>query len=180
MHLCIPSGSDPILLKMRRMYTVKSFMDIVEKFRSEMPDFNFTTDVIVGFPGETEEDFQLTLDLVREAQFSHVHTFRYSRRKGTRADRMEDQVEERIKSERSELVRKLTEETRLKYMESMLGKQQRVLVERIDGKGLARGYGEHYLPVHFPSKNLGRNRFVDVFPENVVPGETPYLSGKAT
>lgn len=177
MHLCIQSGSDPILKKMRRMYTVKSFMDIIEKFRVEMPDFNFTTDVIVGFPGETEEDFQRTLDLVREAQFSHVHTFRYSRRKGTRADKMEDQVEERIKSERSELVRKLTEETRLAYMEKMMGKQQRVLVERVNAKGMARGYGEHYLPVHFQTTNPARNRFEMVILDKVVPGENPYLSG---
>ena len=139
MHLCIQSGSDPILLKMRRMYTVKSFMDIIEKFRSEIPDFNFTTDVIVGFPGETEADFQLTLDLVKEAQFSHVHTFRYSRRKGTRADRMDDQLEEKIKNQRSERVRKQAEENRLCYMQSMLGKSQRVLVERVDGLGMAPG-----------------------------------------
>ena len=175
MHLCIQSGSDPILLKMRRMYTVKSFMDIVDKFRSEIPDFNFTTDVIVGFPGETEEDFQLTLDLVREAQFSHVHTFRYSRRKGTRADRMENQVQERIKNERSELVRKLTEENRRAYMRSMLGKQQRVLVERVDDKGLARGYGEHYLPVTFESRNPSRNSFADVTLEGLDQAEPPKM-----
>ena len=160
MHLCIQSGSDPILLKMRRMYTVKSFMDIIEKFRGEIPDFNFTTDIIVGFPGETEADFQLTLDLVKEAQFSHVHTFRYSRRKGTRADRMEDQLEEKIKNQRSERVRKQAEENRLSYMQSMLGKKQRVLVERVDGKGMARGYGEHYLPVNFLTERRDRNWLV--------------------
>ena len=65
LHLCIQSGSDPILLKMRRMYTVQSFMEIVEKFRKQMPDFNFTTDVIVGFPGETEEDFKQTAEVAR-------------------------------------------------------------------------------------------------------------------
>jgi threonylcarbamoyladenosine tRNA methylthiotransferase MtaB len=176
MHLCIQSGSDPILLKMRRMYTVKSFMDIVDKFRSEIPDFNFTTDVIVGFPGETEEDFQLTLDLVREARFSHVHTFRYSRRKGTRADRMENQVQERIKNERSELVRKLAEENRRAYMLSMLGKQQRVLVERVNDKGMARGYGEHYLPVTFESRNPARNWFADVTLEGLDQAEPPNMS----
>ena len=139
LHLCIQSGSDPVLLKMRRMYTVRSFMEILEKFRVQMPDFNFTTDVIVGFPGESEQDFQKTLDVVREARFSHVHTFRYSRRKGTRADRMENQLEERIKSERSELIRKLSEENRISYLNSMLGKQQRVLIEKVDDDGVARG-----------------------------------------
>lgn len=176
MHLCIQSGSDPILLKMRRMYTVKTFMEIVEKFRAEIPDFNFTTDVIVGFPGEREEDFQLTLDLVKDAQFSHVHTFRYSRRKGTRADRMEDQLVERIKNERSELVRELTEKNRLSYMESMIGKQQRVLVERVDDKGMARGYGEHYLPVSFATEKRNRNWFADVKLEGINRGESPTMS----
>jgi threonylcarbamoyladenosine tRNA methylthiotransferase MtaB len=177
MHLCVQSGSDPILLKMRRMYTVKSFMNIIEIFRNEMPDFNFTTDVIVGFPGETEADFKKTLELVREAKFSHVHTFRYSRRKTTRADRMEDQLAERIKNERSEMVRTLAFENRKAYMESMLGKQQRVLVERVDSRGLARGYGEHYLPVHFQTKNRTRNRFEEIILTQVLPGETPVISG---
>ena len=121
LHLCIQSGSETILLKMRRMYTAKAFMEIVEKFRKQMPDFNFTSDVIVGFPGETEEDFQDTMKLVKEAGFSHVHTFRYSRRKGTRADRMENQTEERIKTERSEQIRLLSEQNRIKYMSSMTG-----------------------------------------------------------
>ena len=176
LHLCIQSGSDPVLLKMRRMYTVKSFMDIVEKFRAEMPDFNFTTDVIVGFPGETEQDFQLTLDLVKEARFSHVHTFRYSRRKGTRADRMENQLEERIKIERSEKVRKLADENRLAYMNSMLGKEQRVLVEKVDRKGLAHGYGEHYLPVSFATGKQDRNWFADVVLEGIEKEAAPVMS----
>lgn len=176
MHLCIQSGSDPILLKMRRMYTVKSFMEIIEKFRSKIPDFNFTTDVIVGFPGETEQDFQSTLDLVKEARFSHVHTFRYSRRKGTRADRMEDQVQERIKQARSEQVRELTELNRLSYMKSMLGKQQRVLVERVDRDGRARGYGEHYLPVSFATSKRNRNWFADVLLDGILNEDAPVMS----
>ncbi|MFO7670744.1 MAG: tRNA (N(6)-L-threonylcarbamoyladenosine(37)-C(2))-methylthiotransferase MtaB [Bacteroidales bacterium] len=176
MHLCVQSGSDPILLKMRRMYTVKSFMNIIEKFRNEIPDFNFTTDVIVGFPGETEEDFQKTLELVREAKFSHVHTFRYSRRKTTRADRMEDQLAERIKNERSEMVRALTLVNRKAYMESMVGKQQRVLVERVDDKGLARGYGEHYLPVSFAPDKRDRNWFANVILEGIEQAVSPTMT----
>lgn len=175
LHLCIQSGSDPILLKMRRMYTVKSFMDIIKKFRSEMPDFNFTTDVIVGFPGETAEDFQKTLDLVKEAKFSHVHTFRYSRRKGTRADRMENHMDEKIKIERSEMVRKLAEENRLAYMESMSGKQEKVLIERVDQKGMARGYGEHYLPVIFQKNQASRNSFADVRLEGIDQADPPNI-----
>jgi len=177
MHLCIQSGSDTVLLKMRRMYSVKSFMEIIEKFRIEIPGFNFTTDVIVGFPGETNEDFQKTIDLVRDAQFSHVHTFRYSRRKGTRADRMEDQLEERIKSERAEIIRKLAEKNRISFMESMVGKQQRVLIERVSNLGVAHGYGEHYLPVNFQTDDTTRNHFKEIVLNKVVPGPPPVIAG---
>ena len=175
LHLCIQSGSDVILQKMRRMYTTNSFMAIVENFRKEISDFNFTTDVIVGFPGETENDFAETIKAVKEARFSHVHTFRYSRRKGTRADRLEEQTEEKIKSERAEIIRHISEENRLTYMESMLGKQQRVLIEKVNAVGMAQGYGEYYLPVQFPTTLRSKNVFQDVLLEKVVPGETPFI-----
>jgi len=172
LHLCVQSGSDSILSEMRRMYTVRSFMEIVERFRSLIPDFNFTTDVIVGFPGETDEDFMQTVRLVRQVGFSHIHTFRYSRRKGTRADRMENQVEEKVKTERSELIRKISESNRLAYMDSMLKKTQRILVEKVDPGGMAHGYGEHYLPLRYPTADPARNRF-----EHVVLDHTENRSG---
>lgn len=175
LHLCIQSGADSILKKMRRMYSTSSFMEILETFRKEIPDFNFTTDVIVGFPGETEADFAETTRVVQEAQFSHVHTFRYSRRKGTRADRFEEQVEERIKSERAETIRQISEENRLRYMESMTGKQQRVLIEKINPQGMAYGYGEHYLPIQFPTTAGSKNTFRDVILEKAEAGESPYM-----
>ncbi len=175
LHLCIQSGSDLILKKMRRMYTTRSFMDIVETFRKEMPDFNFTTDVIVGFPGEEEEDFAATARVVEEARFSHIHTFRYSRRKGTRADRMDDQIEERIKSERSEVIRQISEENRLDYMSSIIGKTERVLIEKVNSKGMAQGYGEHYLPIHFSTPVRTKNMFRDVLLEKVEAGDNPFI-----
>jgi threonylcarbamoyladenosine tRNA methylthiotransferase MtaB len=178
LHLCIQSGSDPILKKMRRMYTTRSFMNIVESFRKEMPDFNFTTDVIVGFPGESEEDFAETVRVVNEACFSHVHTFRYSRRKGTRADRLEEQVEERIKSERAEVIRLISEKNRILYMEDMIGKTERVLIEKVDKKGMAQGYGEHYLPVKFSTPLLDKNIFTDVLLEKVEPAEPAIIIGR--
>jgi threonylcarbamoyladenosine tRNA methylthiotransferase MtaB len=178
LHLCIQSGSDPILKKMRRMYSVRSFMAIIEKFRKEMPDFNFTTDVIVGFPGESEQDFAETTRVVRDAAFSHIHTFRYSRRKGTRADRMEEQVMERIKSERGELIRQISEENRLLYMNSMIGKTERVLIEKINDRGVAQGYGEHYLPTQFSTPLRTKNKFRNVIHEQVVPGNTPFIQSR--
>ncbi|MEN8227147.1 MAG: tRNA (N(6)-L-threonylcarbamoyladenosine(37)-C(2))-methylthiotransferase MtaB [Bacteroidota bacterium] len=177
LHLCIQSGSDPILLKMRRMYTTRSFMEILERFRKHMPDFNFTTDIIVGFPGETDEDFHQTISIAREARFTHIHTFRYSRRRGTRADRMEDQVEERIKSHRSEAIRIISEQNRIDYMNRMLGKEQQVLIEKVDGKGTAHGYGEHYLPVSFPTVDSVKNSFQHVILERVDASEPPAMIG---
>ena len=178
LHLCIQSGSDPILKKMRRMYTTRSFMDIVENFRKEISDFNFTTDVIVGFPGESETEFAETARVVKEARFSHVHTFRYSRRKGTRADRMQEQIEERIKTARSEVIRQISDSNRLLYMESMLGKTQRALIEKVTGKGVAQGYGEHYLPLQFSSPVRTKNIFQDVVLEKVNPADPPFITAR--
>ena len=177
LHLCIQSGSDKILKLMRRMYTTSSFMEILSTFRKHSPDFNFTTDIIVGFPGESKEDFAETVRIAREAHFSHIHTFRYSRRKGTRADRLEDQVAEKIKSERSEVIRKISEENRIRYMQSMIGKEQQVLIEKLDRKGTAHGYGEHYLPVQFPSSDGTRNIFRKVKLKKVETSETPFIHG---
>ena len=177
MHLCLQSGSDKILKQMRRMYNTRGFMEILDGFRKLFPDFNFTTDIIVGFPGESEEDFADSVRLARKAAFSHIHTFRYSRRKGTRADRLEDQVAEKVKSERSEVIRKISEENRIQYMQSMTGKAQRVLIEKVDRKGMAHGYGEHYLPVKFPACDGNRNSFRKVRLEKVEPGKSPVLRG---
>ncbi len=175
LHLCIQSGSDLILKKMRRMYTTRSYMNIVETFRKEISDFNFTTDVIVGFPGEEEDDFAATARVVKEARFSHIHTFRYSRRKGTRADRLEEQIEERIKAERSEVIRQISEENRLDYMSSMIGKTERVLIEKVNSKGRAQGYGEHYQPIHFSTPVRTKNMFRDVLLEKVEAGDNPFI-----
>ncbi len=160
LHLCLQSGSDKILLKMRRMYNISSFMEIVNEFRRLYPLFNFTTDIIVGFPGETEEDFAQTLRIAREASFSHIHTFRYSARKGTRAERMENPVPEHEKAARSSLIREISETNKRNYYTSMIGKEQTVLVEKILRGGVARGYGEHYLPIHFHFLSGSQNCFV--------------------
>jgi threonylcarbamoyladenosine tRNA methylthiotransferase MtaB len=152
-------------------------MDIIYRFRKHQPDFNFTTDVIVGFPGETEADFMETVKLSREARFSHIHTFRYSRRKGTRADRLEDQLGEKIKAERSEVIRKISKENRIQYMNSMIGREQRVLVEKVSSGGVAHGYGEHYLPIDFRVENSSRNVFRNVVLEETLASDPPLLKG---
>ncbi len=162
LHLCLQSGSDRILMQMRRMYNLSTYMGIVEKIRRKFPDFNFTTDIIVGFPGESENDFRETVKISREVGFSHIHTFKYSVRKGTRAERMPEHVSEKVKTSRSAVIREISEENKIKYFQKFSGKTERVLVEKINARGIAKGYGEHYIPVEFKTNNTDRNSFITV------------------
>lgn len=180
LHLCLQSGSEEILLKMRRMYSAQYFMETVDRFRRNMPDFNFTTDIIVGFPGETDVDFHRTMELAKKINFSHIHTFRYSRRSGTRADRMKEQISGKRMSQRSEEVRILSEKMRLDYMHSMLGKKQRVLIEKVSDTGVASGYGEHYLPVEFRVSDKTKNRFADVILNEIKNEGEPIMTAIAS
>ncbi len=177
LHLCLQSGSDKILLNMRRMYTAAGFLEIVDKVRSRYPDFNFTTDIIVGFPGETDEDFQHTVDFSRKIGFGHIHTFKYSVRNGTRAERMPEQISEKIKTRRSEIIRVMAEVEKRKYRSSMIGKEQTVLVEKIID-GIAQGYGENYLPVKFLADGILSNEFVKVDLTTLEKGDDPFLLAK--
>ena len=167
LHLCLQSGSNRILRRMRRMYTAQSYLKMIQTIRNKIPDFNFTTDVIVGFPGETEDDFQRTLEIACNIGFTHIHTFKYSTRNGTRAARMDGMVSEVTKKERSEAIRNLSDSNKQKYYKGMKGKPQRLLVERIED-GQARGYGEHYIPISMDAGELSINNFCEVCLEDVV------------
>lgn len=161
LHLCLQSGSDKVLLQMRRMYNSKTYVEMVEKIKTHHPDFNFTTDVIVGFPGETDADFEATCSMIRQVGFSHVHTFPYSVRDHTRAARMSEQVPERVKAQRSQMIRDIAEENKRIYRQSFVGKEQVVLIEKVRGKH-AKGYGQHYVPIEITGDDLQPNRFYKV------------------
>ncbi len=178
LHLCLQSGSENILLKMRRMYTARLFEDLSNKLRELYPGFNLTTDLIVGFPGETEKDFQDSIDVARRIGFGHIHTFKYSVRRGTRAERMPDQIPEKEKTRRSEIIRNLSDEMKLNYRKSFIGKEQTVLVEQFDKNGFATGYGEHYVPVLISERNLKKNEFYRVLLTRIVMKDEPVLEGK--
>ena len=168
MHICLQSGSEDTLRRMHRFYTVTQFREMCQRIKAFRPDFNLTTDIIVGFPGETEETFQESCDFAREIGFSHIHTFKYSKRTGTKAAVMPDQVPENEKSRRSEIMRNISLENKLKYFEQMKGRTQRLLIERIDAKGIARGYGENYIPIQVSGKNLSKNTFINVTLNEIV------------
>jgi threonylcarbamoyladenosine tRNA methylthiotransferase MtaB len=178
LHLCLQSGSDKTLLRMRRMYDVEQFRKTISQFRSVYPEFNFTTDIIVGFPGETDEEFQQTIDAAHEFNFSHIHTFKYSVRKGTRAERLENHIPEKIKNARSLAIRELSEENKMQYFNTFIGKSQDVLVEKIT-QGIANGYGQHYIPVRFKASGVQKNTVHSIkLSEIMGAGENMYLFGE--
>ena len=109
-HLSLQSGCDETLKRMNRRYTTAEYKEIVDKLRREIPDVAITTDVIVGFPGETEEEFEKTYNFLKELELSQMHIFKYSPRKGTKAADMENQVSPQDKHERSEKLLKLNKE----------------------------------------------------------------------
>ncbi|MBQ5452327.1 MAG: tRNA (N(6)-L-threonylcarbamoyladenosine(37)-C(2))-methylthiotransferase MtaB [Bacteroidales bacterium] len=175
-HLCLQSGSNDVLKRMHRHYTKEEFWEIVEKFRKIIPDFNFTTDIIVGLPGETDEDFADTLEVAKKIGFGHVHAFKYSRRSGTKADAMAGQIDEKIKNKRSKILRDLSEELSEKYLLSMVGKTQTLLTETIENDGFIYGYGENYVRIKMKmSDGVTSNEF---YPVKIVKLENDVLVGE--
>ena len=128
-HLPLQSGSTKVLKEMNRKYTKEQYLALADKMRKEIPDILFSTDIIVGFPGETEEDFENTLDVVRKMNYEQIFMFIYSRRVGTVADKMENQIPEEIKHERFERLKKLYDENVSKNNEKFIGKVEKILVD---------------------------------------------------
>ncbi|MDQ7050505.1 MAG: tRNA (N(6)-L-threonylcarbamoyladenosine(37)-C(2))-methylthiotransferase MtaB [Enterobacterales bacterium] len=143
MHLPMQSGSDKILKKMSRRCKMDSFLSLIKKARSVVPGFNITSDIIVGFPFETEEDFQASIELVEQAEFGHVHTFAFSKRAGTKAAGLEQQVEESIKKRRSQAMHQCAAKVKKQQLLQLLGQQVDVLWEG-RGKKLENGLRKFY------------------------------------
>jgi threonylcarbamoyladenosine tRNA methylthiotransferase MtaB len=146
MHLPIQSGSDTVLRRMARRCKTEEFSRIVEKARDSVPLFNVTTDVIVGFPGETEEEWRQTMDYIEGTGFGHMHIFSYSRREGTRAASLPGQVEKSIKKERSQQMHQLAAKLKTIELQKQVGNRATVLWEQqtSQGSGLWTGYTPQY------------------------------------
>ena len=129
LHLPLQSGSTNILKRMNRKHTKESFLELVDKIKKEIPEAVFSTDIIVGFPGETEEDFEDTLDVIRKVKFEQVFMFIYSRRKGTPADKMEDQIDEDVKHKRFNRLKELVESQVKENNKKYIGTKQKIIVE---------------------------------------------------
>ena len=128
-HVPLQSGSTNVLKEMNRKYTKEQYLDLIKRIRNKIPDVVFSTDIIVGFPGETEEDFEDTIDVVKQVNFEQIFMFIYSRRIGTRADKMENQIPEEIKHKRFDRLKQVFEESIEENNKKYIGTTQKILVE---------------------------------------------------
>lgn len=155
-HLALQSGSDPVLRRMRRRYTTEEFRRSAALLRQAFPHCALTTDVITGFPGETEAEFEETLSFCREIGFARMHVFPYSARQGTPAAQMPQQVPRALREERARRLIALGKELALAYRQEMLGREAEVLAEETDEAGRSSGYTAEYIPCVFSGGIPGR------------------------
>ena len=158
-HLSLQNGSDKILKLMNRRYTADEYADKVNIIRKYMPEAGITTDIIVGFPQETEEDFQKTLEFVDRIKFSRIHVFKYSPRKGTPAVTMEGQVHGQVKHERSLRLIEKGEELKTEFIAKMEGKKYKILFEE-EKNGVYYGYTDNYVRVKTEADYDLKNKIV--------------------
>lgn len=160
-HLSLQSGCDETLKRMNRRYTTEQFKEIVRLLRNAYDDVNLTTDVIVGFPGETDEEFSKTYKFLEEIKFYKMHIFKYSPRKGTKAAVMPNQISGDIKEERSRKLIELSDKNEIEYNESYIGKNVEVLFEE-EKDGIFKGHTQNYIMVYCElNKNL-ENQVISV------------------
>ena len=162
LHVCLQSGSDRVLRRMKRRWSVRHIIDRCRLVASELNAPAFTTDLIVGFPGETEEDFESSLDACRQIGFSKIHMFPFSPRRGTPAAEMEDQVERQVKRERGKRVAQLEVELRAGYLQCLEGKSVQMLVEQISPEGVASGTTDRYVQARTGCDSLKPGELVRV------------------
>lgn len=161
-HLSLQSGSDSILQSMNRKYDTDLYEKTINLIREYYPNAAITTDIIVGFPGETDEDFEKTLNFVDKIQFSKIHVFKYSNRKGTVASKMKNQVSGVVKKERSKLLIEKSKYYTDKFLDNMLNKPIKVLFESKNDDGYIKGYTTNYIRVKREYNPNLSNKIIDV------------------
>ena len=163
LHIPLQSGSNTILNKMNRKYTVEQFTEKVNLCKEMVPEAAIGVDVVVGFPGETKEDFLKTYKLLMDLPITYLHVFPYSKRPGTKAAKMANQIPAKIKDERVAVLRKLDHKKRSAFYGSEIGKVHNVLVESARSTdGLAKGFTDNYIPVHFEAEPEHVNTIIPV------------------
>ena len=167
-HLSLQSGAGSVLKRMNRKYTPDEYYEKVKLIRSYFPEAAVCTDIIAGFPGETEEEFEETCVFVCKVGFSRTHVFKYSKRKGTKAADMPGQIDGNIKSLRSEKLIGITDKLQHEYEEKLIGRPQKVLFEEKTGEGFQVGYTPEYVKIAVESEEDLVNRIMSVVPEGFI------------
>ena len=159
-HLSLQSGCDETLKRMNRRYTTKQFGKIVNLLRENYNDVILTTDIIVGFPGETEEEFNKTYEFLKKIKFYKMHVFKYSQRKGTKAATMQMQIDGNIKEIRSQKLIELSNRNEREYNKLYIGKEVEVLFEERK-EGVYKGHTKNYILVYLPEKYIHNNEKIE-------------------
>ena len=159
-HLSLQSGCDETLKRMNRKYTTQIYRDAVATLRKYYPEASFTTDVIVGFPGETDEEFAKTYEFLKEIDFYRLHVFKYSPRRGTVAEKMPNQIDGNKKEERSNKLIELSNSTENKHNQSYIGKTVKVLFEEFED-GFFKGHTTNYMMVKVAGVEEQSDKFVN-------------------
>ena len=172
-HLSLQSGSDDILKAMNRKYDRKMYKEKVDLIREVFPNAGLTTDIIVGFPGESQENHEETMEFVDEIKFAKTHLFKYSPREGTRAAKMGGQVDGNIKKQRLHDLERIEEKNRMDFLEKQIGKVLEVLIEsKSDLEGYSGGYSTNYLKVNvknqIPANTIVRLKITDIIKDELV------------
>ena len=173
-HIALQSGSDSVLHRMNRKYTTEKFARYIERIKEYMPDVAITTDVMVGFPGETDEEFSESLKFVESCGFSKVHVFPYSPRKNTPAAAFENQVPAKIKEKRAKLMQKLADKLFADYLKKQMGKTLDVLFEQEENGGFL-GHTEEFCPVYVKTEGDIKNK---ILPVKIINCENERLLGE--
>lgn len=169
-HISLQSGCDATLKRMNRKYTTEQFKGIVDGLRRAFDDSAITTDIMVGFPDETDKEFEETIAFVREIAFADAHVFQYSQRRGTPAAKRKGQIPPEIKEVRSKIIIKETKKTRDEFLNRFIGRTMRVLFEQPAGNGYFEGKTDNYITVYVKSSEDLNDKFRNVLIEEIKDG----------
>ena len=173
MHIPLQSGSDVVLKRMNRKYDKEYFINKIKKLRKIRPNISITTDVIVGFPGETKEEFEETIETIKKIEFTKLHVFPYSKREGTKAAVMDGQVDENIKKKRVKILLQLSKELEYNYMEKFIGKKV-IFIPEMAKEEYIIGHTGNFLNVKYRGNKNDLNKDIEVKINNI---EYPYCIG---
>lgn len=173
MHIPLQSGSDAVLKRMNRKYDKEYFINKIKKLRKIRPNISITTDVIVGFPGETKEEFEETIETIKKIEFTKLHVFPYSKREGTKAAIMDGQVDENIKKKRVKILLQLSKKLEYNYMEKFIGKKV-IFIPEMAKEEYIIGHTGNFLNVKYHGNKNDLNKDIEVKINNI---EYPYCIG---